>query len=75
MKRDVAHTTSKRVLTEKLPGTSVDVFPNGYVGRQILRWKDALRQLGAQRGGAGERQLRMDEQLKKEKWRQRGGEG
>lgn len=44
-------------------------------GRQLLRWKDALRQLGAQRGGAGERQLRMDEQLKKEKWRQRGGEG
>lgn len=29
MKRPVAHTTSKLGLTEKLPGTGVDAFPNG----------------------------------------------
>ncbi|TWW69890.1 hypothetical protein D4764_18G0006960 [Takifugu flavidus] len=29
VRRDFAHTRNKLVLTEKLPGTSVDAFPNG----------------------------------------------
>lgn len=69
MKRCDAHTTSKLVLTEKLPGTSVDAFPNGcvFVRDGEADPPSAHQQLGAR--------LRMDEQLKEEKWRQRGGEG
>ena len=59
------------MLTEKLPGTSVDVSPNGYVfvrdGEADTR-VDRHPSAGGVDGWTGE-------QLKEENWRQSGGEG
>lgn len=82
MKRDVAHTTSKRVLTEKLPGTSVDAFPNGYVfvrdgeaATQVERRPSAARCTTRGRGRAPAEDGRAAEKGKVEAERRRGMTG